>query len=141
MQKNLDKNKLKELIQKTPTKNLLYLHINPLEQKSLESALKEIHKFVGTGGAALPAVLAAAATLTPVAWNAIDSAIKSRFSGSYFEYILTRSQSRDLFESKDSVFNRERDADEKDWNSLIEEEFSRDFNGTDFVHGYDYEIL
>ena len=30
-----DKNKLKELIQKTPSKNLLYLHINPLEPKSL----------------------------------------------------------------------------------------------------------
>ena len=43
----VDKNKLKELIQKTPTKNLLYLHINPLEPKSLESALKEISKFVG----------------------------------------------------------------------------------------------
>ena len=43
----VDKNKLKELIQKTPTKNLLYLHINPLEPKSLESALKEIQRFVG----------------------------------------------------------------------------------------------
>ena len=41
----VDKNKLKELIQKTPTKNLLYLHINPLEPKSLESKLKELQKF------------------------------------------------------------------------------------------------
>ena len=46
----VDKNKLKELIQKTPTKNLLYLHINPLEPKSLESALKEIQKFVDKSG-------------------------------------------------------------------------------------------
>jgi len=30
---------------------------------------------------------------------------------------------------------------EKDWSSLIEEEFSRDFNGTDFVHNYSYVIL
>lgn len=30
---------------------------------------------------------------------------------------------------------------EKDWNSLIEEEFSREFNGTDFVHKYSYEII
>ena len=27
---------------------------------------------------------------------------------------------------------------DKDWTSLVEEEFSRDFNGTDFVHGYKY---
>jgi hypothetical protein len=30
---------------------------------------------------------------------------------------------------------------DRDWISLIEEEFSRDFNGTDFVHQYKYEIL
>lgn len=29
---------------------------------------------------------------------------------------------------------------DKDWNKLIEEEFSRNFNGTDFIHGYKYEI-
>lgn len=49
----LDKNKLKELIQKTPTKDILYLHINPVELKSLQSALKELQKFVGSGGAEL----------------------------------------------------------------------------------------
>lgn len=26
----------------------------------------------------------------------------------------------------------------KTWNELVEEEFSRDFNGTDFVHGYEF---
>ena len=46
-----DKNKLKELIQKTPTKDILYLHINPVEPKSLQSALKELQKFVGRGSA------------------------------------------------------------------------------------------
>lgn len=30
---------------------------------------------------------------------------------------------------------------DKDWIRLIEEEFSRDFNGTDFIHGYEYNIL
>ena len=30
---------------------------------------------------------------------------------------------------------------DKDWKSLIEEEFSRPFNGKDFVHGYSYKIL
>jgi len=46
-----DKNKLKEMIHKTATKDLLYLHINPVEPKSLENALKELQKFVGKGGA------------------------------------------------------------------------------------------
>jgi len=46
-----DKTKIKELIQKSTTKDLMYLHINPVEPKSLESALKELQKFVGKGGA------------------------------------------------------------------------------------------
>lgn len=32
-------------------------------------------------------------------------------------------------------------AGERDWVGLIEEEFSRPFNGTDFVHGYSYNIV
>ena len=47
----VDKHKLKELIQKTPTKDILYLHINPVEPKSLQSALKELQKFVGSDSA------------------------------------------------------------------------------------------
>jgi 2,3-bisphosphoglycerate-independent phosphoglycerate mutase len=45
----LDKNKLKEMIQKSATKDLLYLHINPVDPKSLENALKELQKFIGKG--------------------------------------------------------------------------------------------
>jgi hypothetical protein len=30
---------------------------------------------------------------------------------------------------------------ERDWNGMIEEEFSRPFNGTDFIHNYSYNIL
>lgn len=30
---------------------------------------------------------------------------------------------------------------DKNWIELVEEEFSREFNGTDFVHGYDYKIV
>jgi hypothetical protein len=52
----VDKNKLKELIQKSATKDLLYLHINPVEPKSLQNALKELQKFVGKGGAEVVAV-------------------------------------------------------------------------------------
>ncbi len=32
-------------------------------------------------------------------------------------------------------------SNERDWKALIEEEFSREFSGTDFVHKYEYEIL
>ena len=49
MSQKLDKTKLTELIQKSSTRDLLYLHINPVEPKSLESALKELQKFVGKG--------------------------------------------------------------------------------------------
>lgn len=30
---------------------------------------------------------------------------------------------------------------DKNWEALVEEEFSRPFNGKDFVHGYEYNIL
>ena len=51
MTQNLDKNKIRDSIQKARPQDLLYLHINPVEPKSLESALKELQKFVGKGGA------------------------------------------------------------------------------------------
>ena len=51
MTQQIDKNKLRELIQKTPTKDLMYLHINPMESRSLQNALKELERFVGKGGA------------------------------------------------------------------------------------------
>lgn len=31
--------------------------------------------------------------------------------------------------------------DDKAWSQLVEEEFSREFNSTDFVHNYNYEIV
>jgi hypothetical protein len=46
----IDKNKLKELIHKTPTKDLIYLNVNPVEKDSLAKALKEIDKFAINGG-------------------------------------------------------------------------------------------
>jgi hypothetical protein len=30
---------------------------------------------------------------------------------------------------------------DRDWHSLIEKEFSHEFNSTDFVHGYSYNIV
>jgi|Laugresbdmm110sn_1035088.scaffolds.fasta_scaffold179183_2 hypothetical protein len=52
----IHKNKLKELIQKSAAKDILYIYINPIEPKSLENALKELQKFVGKGGAEMVAV-------------------------------------------------------------------------------------
>jgi hypothetical protein len=43
----IDKNKLKEKIQRTPSKDLLYLTVNPFEPKSLQAELKKIEKYVG----------------------------------------------------------------------------------------------
>jgi hypothetical protein len=54
---NVDKNKLRDLIQKAATKNILYLYINQVEPKSLESALKELQKFIGKGGAEIMVVV------------------------------------------------------------------------------------
>lgn len=31
--------------------------------------------------------------------------------------------------------------DDRDWIKLVEEEYSRPFNGTDFVHGYNYDVV
>jgi len=47
----IDKSKLRELILRTPTKNLLYLNINSMETRSLQNTLKELERFVGKGGA------------------------------------------------------------------------------------------
>ena len=49
MTPQIDKSKLRDLIQKTPTKDLLYLHINPVEPRSLQNALKELERFIGKG--------------------------------------------------------------------------------------------
>ena len=45
----IDKNKLKEKIQKTPSKDLLYLTVNPVDPRSLQSVLKQMEKFIGKG--------------------------------------------------------------------------------------------
>ena len=51
MTQQIDKNKLRELILRTPTKNLLYLNINSMETRSLQNSLKELERFVGKGSA------------------------------------------------------------------------------------------
>ncbi len=46
--------------------------------------------------------------------------------------------------SKDEMLKKVRNwghVGDKNWTSLVEEEFSRPFNGTDFIHGYQYNIV
>lgn len=46
--------------------------------------------------------------------------------------------------SKEEMLNKVRNwghTSDKDWVALVEEEFNKSFNGTDFVHGYSYNIV
>ena len=47
MSQNIDKNKLRESIQKSKQQNLLYLTINSTEKDSKKKAIAEIEKFIG----------------------------------------------------------------------------------------------
>jgi hypothetical protein len=51
-------------------------------------------------------------------------------------YSWVRSKEEMLLKIKNWGHNNDRD-----WQSLIEEEFSREFNGKDFVHGYTYTVV
>ena len=50
MSQNLDKNKIRDLIQKARPQDLLYLTINPADKDSKKNVIAEIEKFVGKGG-------------------------------------------------------------------------------------------
>ena len=47
MSQNLDKNKIRDLIQKARPQDLLYLTINPADKDSKKNVIAEIEKFVG----------------------------------------------------------------------------------------------
>ena len=47
MSQNLDKNKIRESIQKARPQDLLYLTINPADKDSKKNVIAEIDKFVG----------------------------------------------------------------------------------------------
>ena len=49
MSQNLDKNKIRDSIQKARPQDLLYLTINPADKDSKKNVLAEIEKFVGKG--------------------------------------------------------------------------------------------
>ena len=50
MPQNLDKNKIRDSIQKARPQDLLYLTINPADKDSKRNVIAEIEKFVGKGG-------------------------------------------------------------------------------------------
>lgn len=50
MSQNLDKNKIRDSIQKARPQDLLYLTINPADKDSKKNVIAEIEKFVGKGG-------------------------------------------------------------------------------------------
>lgn len=50
MTQNLDKNKIRDAIQKARPQDLLYLTINPADKDSKKNVIAEIEKFVGKGG-------------------------------------------------------------------------------------------
>jgi len=47
MSQNLDKNKIRDSIQKARPQDLLYLTINPADKDSKKNVFAEIEKFVG----------------------------------------------------------------------------------------------
>ena len=49
MSQNLDKNKIRESIQKARPQDLLYVMVNPADKDSKKNALAEIDKFVSNG--------------------------------------------------------------------------------------------
>lgn len=53
----IDKNKLRGLIIKADSKNILHLNINQNEPPSLEKALKTLRKFIGKHGADITIII------------------------------------------------------------------------------------
>jgi len=49
MNQNLDKNKIRDSIQKARPQDLLYVTINQTDKDSKKNALAEIDKFIGRG--------------------------------------------------------------------------------------------
>lgn len=52
----------------------------------------------------------------------------------HFSWVRTKEEML----KKVSTWGHKRD---RDWKKLVEHEFSHEFNGTDFIHGYQYEIV
>ncbi len=64
--------------------------------------------------------------------------VMNSFHGPPMVHHFSWARTKDEILKKVSTWGHKYD---RDWKSLIENEFSHDFNGTDFVHGYSYNIL
>jgi hypothetical protein len=49
MNQNLDKNKIRDSVQRARPQDLLYVTVNPTDKDSKKNALAEIDKFIGKG--------------------------------------------------------------------------------------------
>jgi hypothetical protein len=56
MPQNLDKNKIRDSIQKARPQDLLYLTINPADKNSKKNVIAEVEKFIGKGGSEITVV-------------------------------------------------------------------------------------
>ena len=56
MSQNLDKNKIRDSIQKARPQDLLYLTINPADKDSKKNVIAEIEKFIGKSGSEITVV-------------------------------------------------------------------------------------
>jgi hypothetical protein len=56
MPQNLDKNKIRDSIQKARPQDLLYLTINPADKDSKKNVIAEIERFIGKGGGGITIV-------------------------------------------------------------------------------------
>ena len=56
MKNNLDKNKIRDVVQKARPQDLLYVTVNPIDKDSKKNALAEIDRFIGKGSCAIYAI-------------------------------------------------------------------------------------
>lgn len=87
-----------------------------------QAATPLLFGLLGSGTLVTAGGLAAAITVNSAVGGAVASLltnIRTKAPGSYIEFILARTTDRGALEGKDKVFEKERKADEDDWNALL----------------------
>ena len=87
-----------------------------------QAATPLLFGLLGSGTLATAGGLAAAIAVNSAVGGAVAGLltnIRTKAPGSYIEFILARTTDRGVFEGKDKVFEKERKADEDDWNALL----------------------
>lgn len=87
-----------------------------------QAATPLLFGLLGSGTLATAGGLAAAIAVNSAVGGALAGVltnIRTKAPGSYIEFILARTTDRGAFEGKDKVFEKERKADEDDWNALL----------------------